>query len=234
MVQYTERLTTGKLIKRYKRFLADIHLDSGEEITAHLPNTGSMLSTKTPGSPVAVSYHPSPKRKLKWTLELVQSEGTWVGVNTSFSNHIVETSIAAGQIPELQGYDTIRREVTYGTGSRIDLLLESRNKRCYVEVKNVTYKKGAGAYFPDAVTTRGAKHLRELSDMVKEGHRAVMFFLVNRNDCQFVSPAVQIDPIYSETLLSASEFGVEIISWSVEHSLYGCKISRKVPVRLPI
>ena len=233
MVKYSQTLVTGALIKRYKRFLADICLDTGEEITAHVPNTGSMLSTKDPGSPVAVSHHDNPKRKLKWTLELVQSSGTWVGVNTSFSNRIVETAISKGQISELNSYDNIRREVKYGAGSRIDLLLESPKNKCYVEVKNVTYRNGDGAFFPDAVTARGAKHLRELMDMVKEGHQAVMFFLVNRDDCDFISPAADIDPEYTRTLAAASKAGVQLMAYNVHHTLEGCHIGRKIPVRLP-
>ncbi|MBN2719242.1 MAG: DNA/RNA nuclease SfsA, partial [Deltaproteobacteria bacterium] len=177
MVNYLKSLDTGILLKRYKRFLADIRLDSGEEIVAHVPNTGSMLSTKDPGAPVAVSYHPSPTRKLSWTLELVQSMGTWVGVNTSLSNRIVEEAILQHLIAELDDYDTLRREVKYGTGSRIDLLLESAQRKCYVEVKNVTYRKDDGAYFPDAVTARGTKHLRELMAVVRAGHLAAMCFL---------------------------------------------------------
>lgn len=232
MVKYSERLTTGKLIRRYKRFLTDIVLDSGEEITAHLPNTGSMLSTKDPGSEVAVSFHPSPKRKFKWTLELVKSQGTWVGVNTSFSNRIVENAVSLKLIPELTGFHTLRREVKYGTGSRIDLLLEFQTQQCYVEVKNVTYRNGDGAYFPDAVTARGAKHLRELRQMVSEGHRAVMFFLVNRDDCKFISPAVQIDPAYAKELVSAVEAGVEVISYAVRHTLDGCEISKAIAVKI--
>ena len=233
MVDYPEPLQTGALIKRYKRFLADIRLDSGEEITAHVPNTGSMLSTRDPGSKVAVSHHDNPARKLKWTLELVQSGGTWVGVNTSLSNRIVESAISENLIPELHEFDAIRREVKYGAGSRIDLLLESQAGKCYVEVKNVTYRNGDGAYFPDAVTARGAKHLRELMAMVKEGHQSVMFFLVNREDCEFISPAAEIDPTYTQTLVTASKSGVQLLAYNVRHTIKGCKIGRKIPVRLP-
>ncbi|MBN2341368.1 MAG: DNA/RNA nuclease SfsA [Deltaproteobacteria bacterium] len=225
-------LQTGKLIQRYKRFLADIQLDSGEQITAHVPNTGSMLSTKAAGSPVAVSYHPAPHRKLKWTLELVKSHNTWVGVNTSVSNRMVEEAIEDKKIKSLVGYDHIRREVKYGVNSRVDLLLERADERCYVEVKNVTYKDGDGAYFPDAVTERGRKHLRELTQMVKEGHRAVIFFLVNRNDCSFMSPAADIDPAYAEALITATDSGVLALAYRFEQHLTGYRIDKKIPIRL--
>ena len=233
MIKYAETLETGILLKRYKRFLSDIRLDSGTQIVAHVPNTGSMLSTRDPGSRVAVSYHPDPKRKLKWTLELVESSGSWVGVNTAFSNRIVEAAVLQHLIPELDGYDTLRREVKYGSGSRIDLLLESSGRKCYVEVKNVTYRHADAALFPDAVTVRGTRHLRELCNMVKEGHAAVMFFLVNRDDCRFMAPATEIDPTYSQTLVAASAAGVQLMAYAVHHTLQGCNIDRPIPVRLP-
>ena len=233
MVEYSHPLITGSLIQRYKRFLADIRLDSGEIVTAHVPNTGSMLSTRDPGSPVAISHQPSPKRKLKWTLELVKSQGSWVGVNTSFTNRIVETAVSRDQISELTGYETIRREVKYGSGSRVDLLLSTAQRRCYVEVKNVTYRYENGALFPDAVTARGTRHLQELEQMVREGHRAVMLFLVNRDDCTYMAPAADIDPVYTATLLSAHQQGVELIAYSVQHSLAGYDIHRKMDIRLP-
>jgi sugar fermentation stimulation protein A len=233
VAEYSPPLRTGTLLRRYKRFLADIDLGDGEVVTAHVPNTGSMLSTRDPGSRVAISYQPSPKRKLKWTLELVESCGTWVGVNTSFTNRIVEMAISGGQIPELQGYDRIQREVRYGAGSRVDLLLSRGESRCYVEVKNVTYRNGEGALFPDAVTARGTKHLRELIQMVQAGHRAVMFFLVNRDDCAFMAPAGDIDPLYTDTLIQANHLGVVLLAYTVRHSITGHKLHKQVPIQLP-
>ena len=233
VAEYSQPLKTGTLIRRYKRFLADIDLGGGETVTAHVPNTGSMLSTRAPGSRVAISHQPSPKRKLKWTLELVESHGTWVGVNTSYTNRIAETAISQDQIPELLGYSQLQREVKYGSGSRVDLLLSTPENRCYVEVKNVTYRTGDGALFPDAVTARGTKHLQELIQMVQNGHRAVMFFLVNRDDCAFMAPADEIDPVYANTLVLAQHQGVELIAYSVSHSLTGHELHRKMPIQLP-
>ena len=205
-------LTLGILLKRYKRFLADVELEDGKVVTAHVPNTGSMKSTNEPGSRVAMSYNPLPSRKLKWSLELVQAQKHWVGVNTSLTNRIVEEAIVGRRIGPLRGAWEIRREVKYGKSSRIDLLLEKGGARCYVEVKNVTYKQGRRALFPDAVTARGAKHLLELAEMVRQGHRAVAFFLVNRGDCSSMGPAWEIDPKYSQLLKRVSKQGVELMA----------------------
>lgn len=232
MADYKTPLITGTLIKRYKRFLADIRLDNGELITAHVPNTGSMLSTKAPGSAVAVSYNPSPKRKLQWTLELVKSDDAWVGVNTFLSNRMVEEAILEKKIDELAEYDSLKREVKYGENSRVDFLLQNGDQRCYVEVKNVTYKEKNGAFFPDAVTKRGAKHLVELMNVVSAGDNAVIFFLVNRNDCSFMSPASQIDKIYANTLIDAVNSGVVALAYRFVQQLSGYRIDKKIPIKL--
>ncbi len=230
-MRFDAKLTSGFLLRRYKRFLADVRLADGRLVTAHVPNTGSMLSTSEPLSPVALSHHPDPHRKLKWTLELIGVEGGfWVGVNTSKSNHIVEEAIAQGRIASLRGFDTIRREVKYGVNSRVDLLLENDDCRCYVEVKNVTYKKGKRALFPDAVTTRGRKHLLELAKMVKEGHRGVIFFLVNRGDCGSMGPADEIDPEYGRTLRQTADLGVEILAYRTAPTLQNIEIKRKLRI----
>ncbi|MCP4678792.1 MAG: DNA/RNA nuclease SfsA [Deltaproteobacteria bacterium] len=232
-MQFETKLRTGILIRRYKRFLADVKLDNGDLVTAHVPNTGSMRSTSAPESPVALSYQPAPHRKLKWTLELIGVEGGfWVGVNTGQSNRIVEEAIAKKRISSLLRYDTIRREVKYGKSSRIDLLLEKTDRRCYVEVKNVTYKEGRRALFPDAVTTRGKKHLDELADMVSQGHRAVIFFLVNRSDCGSMGPADKIDSEYGATLRRAIEHGVEPLAYRAAPTLAGIEIDRKLRIIL--
>ncbi len=232
-MKFEEKRIKGFLIRRYKRFLADVTKEDGTVVTAHVPNTGSMTTTCDPGSSVVLSYHPDPKRKLKWTLELVLAEtGAWVGVNTSLPNRIVKEAIENKRIPSLRGYDTIRREVPYDHNSRIDLLLEKPSNRCYVEVKNVTYKKGKRALFPDAVTARGLKHLLALERMVKQGHRAVIFFLVNRNDCTSMGPAGEIDPKYKEALTRVSVNGVEMLAYRTAPSLEGIEIDRKVPIVL--
>jgi sugar fermentation stimulation protein A len=231
-MRFETALETGRLVGRHKRFLADVILDSGERVTAHVPNTGSMKSTDAPGSPVALSHHPDPGRKLAWTLELVRVGRSWVGVNTARPNRIVEEAIAAGRIGPLRGYGEIRREVRYGERSRIDLLLEGRNGLCYVEVKNVTYREGRLGLFPDAVTERGARHLLELAEMVRQGHRGVILFLVNRDDCTAFGPAREIDPRYGELLDRVVAKGVEPLAYRVENTLRGSEIDRKLRVIL--
>lgn len=231
-MRFETALVTGRLVRRHKRFLAEVVLDSGERVTAHVPNTGSMKSTDAPGSPVALSHHPDPGRKLAWTLELVRAGRSWVGVNTARPNRIVEEAIAAGRIGPLRGYREIRREVKYGERSRIDLLLEGRKGLCYVEVKNVTYREGRLGLFPDAVTERGARHLRELAEMVRQGHRGVIFFLVNRDDCTAFGPAREIDPRYGELLDRVVAQGVEPLAYRVKNTLRGSEIDRKLRVAL--
>ena len=231
-MRFETPLVTGTLLCRYKRFFADVELDGGERVTAHVPNTGSMLSTKRPGSPVALSHHPDPKRKLAWTLELVRPEDAWVGVNTSRPNRLVEEAIAAGRLGPLRGYPDIRREVRYGERSRIDLLLEGPRGRCYVEVKNVTYREGRRARFPDAVTTRGARHLAELERMVAAGHRGVALFLVNRADCASFGPARDIDPEYGRALDRAVAAGVEALAYRARNTLEESSIDRKLKIAL--
>jgi sugar fermentation stimulation protein A len=232
-MKFTTKLVEGSLIQRYKRFLADIELDDKSTVTAHVPNTGSMKSTSAPGSRVAISYHPNPKRKLKWTLELIQGNtGAWVGVNTMLSNHIVEEAIESNRIPLLSGYKEIKREVNYGERSRIDLLLLDGEKRCYVEVKNVTFKKGKRALFPDAVTQRGQKHLLELEKMVRAGYRSIIFFLVNRNDCTSMGPAEEIDPDYAKLLRRVTKNGVEALAYRTEINTQRIQIDRKVKIHL--
>jgi sugar fermentation stimulation protein A len=180
LMRYPDPLIEGKLVKRYKRFLADIELSGGKMITAHCANSGSMLELIEPGSEAWVSPANNPKRKLKYTWELVrvrstQVNGALVGINTSLANRIAEEAIIAGSIAELSGYPDIRREVKYGKNSRIDLLLSGTgDTKCFVEIKSVTLKRGEIAEFPDAVTARGTKHLGELADQVAAGHRAVM------------------------------------------------------------
>jgi len=212
-MKFPAPLKTGHLVKRYKRFLADIVLDeTGEEITAHCANPGSMLGLKEPGSKVWVSQSDNPKRKLKYSFEIIEADGALVGINTAYPNKLVENALVAGKVAELNGFETLRREVKYGKNSRIDLLLEGGEHRTtYVEVKNVHLMRQAGlAEFPDSVTARGAKHLAELADMVAEGHRAAMVFLVQRPDCDRLSLASDIDPNYAAAFAAARAAGVEV------------------------
>lgn len=230
-------LIRGVLIKRYKRFLADVELESGETITAHCANTGSMLSVSEPGSEVWLSESNNPKRKLRHTWEMIRVGGHLVGINTSRPNGLVEEAVQNGYIPELAGYRSVRREVKYGDNSRIDLLLEDGPlPTCYVEVKNVTMKRSAAAdapvEFPDAVTVRGSKHLAELSKMAAHGHRAAMVFLVQREDGGRFTIAEDIDPAYGANLKSAKEAGVEILCYACNMSLDEIRVARPIAVEL--
>ena len=201
-------LIPGRLIKRYKRFLADIELEDGSVVTAHCPNSGSMKGCNLPGVPVMLSLSPNLNRKLAHTWELVQVDGYWVGLNTMLPNRLAEEAILEGTISELQGYQRLRREVPYGSErSRIDLLLEDEQRRCFVEVKNVTLVEVGLALFPDAVTERGQKHLRELMEVVRNGDRGVILFTVQRGDGVAVAPADAIDPVYGRLLREAVAHG---------------------------
>lgn len=213
----TPSLHCATFVKRYKRFFADVLDQQGRLITLHCANTGSMKNCQVEGSACWYSLSDNPKRKLPGTLEIVTtSHGNLAGVNTAKSNHLVREAIEAGLIPELCGYQQIRTEVRYGAEkSRIDLLLEDDERGlCYVEVKNVTLDKGDGlAMFPDAVTSRGAKHLRELMAMVAAGHRAVLFFCVQLTGVDRMEVAADIDPAYARIMAQAVAAGVEVMAW---------------------
>ena len=224
-------LHPGILLNRYKRFLADVKL-SGQIITAHCPNSGSMKGVSEPGSSVMLSLSENPKRKLKYTLELVQANGVWVGINTILPNKLVKEGIEQKLIPELESYETIRSEVNYGQNSRIDLLLESPDAKCYVEVKNVTMEKNHTALFPDAVTERGQKHLRELMNVIHQGYRAVIFFVIQREDCFQMAPADEIDPVYGDLLRKAKKAGVEVLAYVSKITMEEINLSHQIPVVL--
>ena len=217
-MQFPSPLLQGTLIQRYKRFLADVHLDSGETVTATCPNTGSMMGLKEPGQRVWLSTSDSPTRKYKHTWEMVETDlgsgPALVGINTNHPNKLVAEAVVAGRIKELAGYATLRREVNYGKNSRIDLLLEDPARGlCYVEIKNVHMMRKAGfAEFPDSVTARGAKHLAEMSDMVRAGHRAVMVFLIQRGDAKSLTLARDVDAGYGAAFDLAKAAGVETIA----------------------
>lgn len=214
-MKLSTELVSGILLRRYQRFLADVQLASGEIVTAHCPNTGSMKGCNFPGSPVLLSTSDRPGRKYPYTWELVFSGG-WIGINTALPNRLVEEAIGNGTITELQGYPLLRREVPYGTNSRVDLLLDGDRGRCYIEVKNVTLVEGGRALFPDAVTLRGQKHLCELEEVVRHGDRGVIFFLVQRGDADSVAPADAIDPEYGRLLRRAVARGVEALAYRAE------------------
>lgn len=216
-MKFPEPLVEGRLIRRYKRFLADVQLMDGSEVTAHCPNTGSMLGCKPDGARVWLSQSDNPKRKLKYTWELVETApGEFACINTARPNSQAREAIEAGRVRELAGYSQCRAEVRYGEEkSRIDLLLSGHDSApdAWVEVKNVTLAENGNGYFPDAVTTRGQKHLRELMGQVANGDRAVLFFLVNHTGINTVRPADHIDPAYGNLLREACAAGVEVLAY---------------------
>ncbi len=232
-MQFSDSLVSGNLVKRYKRFLADVELADGSVVTAHVANSGSMTGCAEPGMPVWLSANTNPKAKLDWRWEMVDVGTSLVGINTSRPNALAEEAILAGKIPELAGYDSLKREVKYGAEgrSRIDILLTGPAS-CYVEVKNATLAVKGRALFPDAVTTRGAKHLDELVREVEQGNRAVMLFIVNRMDCAVLSPADHIDPIYGTKLRAAQAAGVEILAYHTVLDTKSIEVASRVDVDL--
>ena len=233
-MKFPDPLISGRLARRYKRFLADVELESGETVTAHCPNPGSMMGLAEPGMTVWLSRARNPKRKLKYSWELVAADDTLVGINTGHPNGLVAEAVAAGAMPELAGFERLRQEVRYGKNSRIDILLENDGAPpCYVEVKNVHLRRSPGlAEFPDSVTARGAKHLVELGDMVESGARAAMVYLVQRNDCETFKIAADIDPNYDKALGLALERGVEALCYACEVAPEGIEVVRPLPVEV--
>jgi len=223
------KLIPGILIRRYKRFLADVKLESGETVTAHCPNPGSMTACCEPGNPVYLSYHDNPKRKLKYSWELIRMPGSLVGVNTLVPNRLLFKSLEAGIVKELEGYDKIFREVKVGNGSRLDILLTKGNEKCFVEIKNCTLVENGVASFPDAVTSRGLKHLKELQKLISEGHRCVMFYLIQRTDAKLFRPADEIDPEHGRELRRAVNHGVEILVYDVHIDLEAIRLNQRLP-----
>ena len=227
-------LIRGILLRRYKRFLADVRLEDGRMVTAHCPNTGSMKGCAEPGRPVYLSVSDNPKRKLPYTWELIRMPGSLVGVNTNTPNRLVHDSLRAGLIPPLAGYPSVRREVPVARGTRFDIALgDDSGIRCFVEVKNCTLVENGVARFPDAVTTRGQRHLLELIRLVADGYRCAMFYLVQRMDAEIFTPAAAIDPEYSRQLAAAKSAGVEIFAYDVNIGLEGIRLNRALPVQIP-
>ena len=212
-MRFKSRLLRGTLIQRYKRFLADIRLENDEIVTAHCTNTGSMMGCKEPGSPVYISRSDNLNRKLLYTWELIKIDGSWVGINTLHPNKLVPEAVESGVIAELSGYQSIRREVKVSAHTRLDLCLEGSNGSCFVEVKNVTLALHRIAAFPDAVSERGTKHLRELMRLKRQGHRAAIVFVVQRGDCDNFRPADEIDTEYGFWLRRAVDAGVEALPY---------------------
>lgn len=227
-------LTRATLLRRYKRFLADVRDGDGREFTVHCPNTGSMLGCMTPGARILLSRSDDPRRKYAHTWQLVEADGTPVGINTGLANRLVEEAIGAGLVGELARWPSLRREVSYGTrGSRVDLLLEDGDERCYVEVKSVTaVAEDGAAIFPDAVSARGTRHLEELMAMRREGHGAALVFCVQRGDVDRVRPADAIDALYGRRLREAAEAGVRIIALGAEVRPAGIRLIRPLALDL--
>jgi sugar fermentation stimulation protein A len=237
-MEFASPLEPAILIRRYKRFLADVRMPSGEILTVHTPNTGAMTGCAEPGSTVWLRDADNPKRKYRYSWEMTtNSEGVMVGVHTGITNALVAEAIESGVIAELQGYGAIRQEVKYGEeGSRIDLLLEghSNGPDCYVEIKNVTTCDAQGyGYFPDAVSVRATKHLRELMHMVAQGRRAAIFFCVQRGDVQQVRPADEIDAAYGDTLRQAIAAGVEALAYRARVTPSEVVLEKALPVICP-
>lgn len=231
-MDFPSPLLRGRLVRRYKRFLADVILDDGTEITAHCPNPGAMLGLNAPGLPAWVSRSDNPRRKLAHTLELVEVAGSLVGVNTMHPNRLVAEALAAGAIPELAGY-AARPEVKYGAASRVDFLLTAPGRPdCFLEVKNCHLSRGGGlAEFPDCVAARSLKHLVELSREVAAGRRAVMLFVIQRTDCHRFDTAADLDPAYAKGLTAAAAAGVEVLCYDCDIELNAVRLARSVPWR---
>ena len=230
-MEFQEKLIHGTLIKRYKRFLADVMLDNGDEVTAHCTNSGSMKSCLENGAEVYLTPVTDPKRKTRFTWEMIKINGDWVGINTGNPNKLAFEAISKGEIPGLENYTTVLREVKFGD-SRFDVFAENESEKCFMEVKNVTLKEGKYALFPDAVTTRGQKHLKTLMEVKKQGMRAVMLYIVQRTDVEIFAPAVEIDPVYAKVLKEAFVAGIEVIAMQAKVTPEKIELVKKLPVEI--
>jgi sugar fermentation stimulation protein A len=223
-------LVSGILLKRYKRFLADVQLFNGQVVTAHCTNTGSMQACSQPGCKVYLSVHDDARRKLKYTWQMIRMPTSLVGVNTLVPNRLVAQAIGQGRVPGLDTYDRLRREVRVGAHSRLDLMLTREpRERCFVEIKNCTLVSKGVARFPDAVTVRGRKHLIELRKLADSGDRAVMFFLIQRTDACIFRPAEHIDEAYAQELRRSMAAGVEVMAYDVHIDMEHIALNRSIP-----
>lgn len=224
-------LIHGRLIQRYKRFLADVKLDNGDIITAHCTNSGSMKSCLEDNAEVYLTPIDDPKRKTKFTWEMIKINGDWVGINTGNPNKLAFEAIQNGEIEKLKGYTEVQREVKFGD-SRFDVMAKNDKETCFIEVKNVTYKEGNYALFPDAVTSRGKKHLETLVKVKEQGMRAVMLYIIQRVDVDIFAPAIEIDPDYAKSLKNAYTKGVEIIPMQVKVSPEKIELLKELPFEI--
>jgi sugar fermentation stimulation protein A len=228
-MKFTTPLIPGTLIRRYKRFLADIRLEDGRELTVHCPNTGRMLRCSEPGSAVALSLSENKKRKYPHTLEMVKDGAHWVGVNTSRTNKIVAEAILQGQVAEFVGVKRLKTEVKISPKTRLDLQLFLKKTTTFVEIKNSSLARDNCAMFPDAVTVRGTRHLHELRRLSLDGVASCIFYLVQRMDANRFRPAVEIDPVYSGALKEAFDAGVMVLVYQAEVSPIGIEVVRSLP-----
>jgi sugar fermentation stimulation protein A len=228
-----QELQAATLIKRYKRFLVDVTLPDGALLTVHCPNTGSMRGCLAPGNRVMLSCSANPDRKYPHTLEMIEVDGYWVGINTMRTNHLVREALEAGVVAEVGQVDMIQAEVKVSSHSRLDFLVVKGEEKIYLEVKNCTLVEGGGAaLFPDAVTSRGTKHLLELAELVAQGARAMIFYCVQRQDGHFFAPADHIDPLYGKTLREVAARGVEVVAYQAQVGPGEITIRQRLPVRL--
>jgi len=232
-MKFNPPLVKGKLIRRYKRFLADVELENGEIVVAHCTNSGTMKTCLEENAPVCLTPVNDPKRKTKFTWEMIYINHGWIGINTSVPNLLAYQWIKEGTIKKLKGYTTVKREVTFGD-SRFDVYAENEQEKCFIEVKNVTMKTGNYARFPDAVTSRGLKHLETLARVKKHGIRAVMLYVIQRMDIDTFGSAFEIDPAYAAALARVHRQGVEIIPVQVKVSPEGIEYWRELPFDLSV
>jgi sugar fermentation stimulation protein A len=231
-MRFPSRLIRGTLIQRYQRFLADVRLPNGAVVTAHCTNTGSMMGCKEPGSVVYISRCDRNGRRLPYTWEIIRVRRTWVGINTIHPNRLVAEAVARNEIPELRGYESIRREVITRRGTRLDLCLQGSIGSCFVEVKNVTLAVRRIAAFPDAISERGTRHLQELIRLRRQGHRAVLIFVIQRNDCRAFRPADEIDAEYGRWLRRSLNAGVEAFPYAAYVTPQEIALAQRLPLTL--
>ena len=229
---FNKKLISGEFVKRYKRFFVDVKINN-KIITAHCPNTGSMMGLFSANNKVWLSKSENPERKLKYTLQIIENKKSMVGVNTHLTNKIVLKALKENSIKELKNLDNIKSEVKFGKNTRFDFLISKNNKKIFVEVKNVTLSRKKGvAEFPDAVTTRGLKHINELINASKRGFETYLLFLIQRNDCNQLKIAQDIDPDYYKLLTEASKKKLNIICYDCKFSAKGIKLNKNIKIKL--
>ena len=230
-MKFDQKLVPGKLIRRYKRFLTDVELEDGSVVVAHCTNSGTMISCLEEGAPVMLSPAKDPKRKTRFTWEMIFINNAWIGINTIIPNQLVFEAIRDNKIKGLEGYTSVKREVKY-EDSRLDVFAENEKEKCFIEVKNVTMKVGNAALFPDAVTTRGLKHLETLIRIKKAGIRAVMVYVIQRTDIEYFGTAKHIDPNYAEALQRAMDNGVEVFPIMATVSPHGIELTKVLDISI--